>query len=322
MSASTAISLEGLTKYYGEVPGIVDLTLEVERGEVFGFLGPNGAGKSTAILTMLGLLTPTRGDARLLGHDVTERAGLLEAKRDIGYIPGDVTFYDRITGERLLDYFGRLKGDERRDELLDRFPIPESRKIAEYSSGNRQKLAIVQAFMHDPELVIMDEPTRGLDPLLQNEFYELIDAEQAAGVTVFFSSHILSEVRRVCDRVAIIRDAELVTLEEIDSLLAKSGKVVTATFAESPDPSVFDIAGVPQATVDTDGRYTLIVTDNYNGLVERLAAFTIRDLEIRQTSLEDVFIHFYGPGEAFTPDEQPSTTPDPDEHPPDGDGDV
>ena len=304
MSASTAIALDGLTKYYGDVRGMEDLTFEVAAGEVFGFLGPNGAGKSTAILTMLGLLSPTDGEARLLGRDVTDREALLDAKREVGYIPGDVTFYDRITGERLLDYFGRLKGDQRREELLERFPIPEQRPIGDYSSGNRQKLAIVQAFMHDPALVIMDEPTSGLDPLLQQEFYALVEEERARGVTAFLSSHILSEVRRICDRVAVIRDGRLVTVEDVGVLLAKSGKVVAARLAESPDASAFDIEGVAQATVADDGRYTLIVTGNYDGLIDRLGDYTVEDLEIRETSLEDVFIHFYGAEEGFEPEER------------------
>jgi ABC-2 type transport system ATP-binding protein len=292
VSGAPVIELEGLTKYYGDVKGIEDLSFSVEEGEVFGFLGPNGAGKSTTIRLLLGLITPTAGSGRLLGRDVRDRRGLQQAMAHIGHIPDDVEFYDEMTGRRVLDYFAGFRGDARREELLERFPIPEDRAVKEYSSGNRQKLAIVQAFMHDPDLLVMDEPTTGLDPLLQNEFYELLAEEQRRGVSVFFSSHILSEVRRTCDRVAIIRDGQLVTLENIQALLEKSGKVVTAQFVESPDPGVFEFDGVSQVSVD-DGSYTIILTGNYDGLVERLADYSIRELSIRETSLEDVFMHFY-----------------------------
>ena len=301
MSGTSVIELEGLTKYYGDVKGIEDLSFTVDAGETFGFLGPNGAGKSTTIRLLLGLIRPTGGAARLLGRDVTDREALIEAKARIGHIPDDVQFYETMTGERHLDYYAGFRGDDRREELLERFPIPENRAVRDYSSGNRQKLAIVQAFMHDPDLLIMDEPTTGLDPLLQNEFYELLAEEQRRGVTVFFSSHILSEVRRTCDRVAIIRDGGLVTLEDIHTLLEKSGKVVTARLEESPDPSVFEFEGVSQVTVE-DGAYTVILTGNYDALIDRLADFSVRDLSIRETSLEDVFMHFYG-GEEFERDE-------------------
>ncbi|MDX1745635.1 MAG: ABC transporter ATP-binding protein, partial [Halobacteriales archaeon] len=156
------IEVEGLTKYYGDVRGAEDVSFTVDAGEVFGFLGPNGAGKSTTIRMLLGFINPTAGGARLLDHDVTDRDALLEAKEHIGYVSGESAFYEHVTGERLLDYFGRIKGQDRREELLERFPIPEGRPVKEYSRGNRQKLAIVQAFMNRPDLLIMDEPTSGL----------------------------------------------------------------------------------------------------------------------------------------------------------------
>jgi len=297
VSGSPVVETEGLTKYYGDVRGVEDLSLSVDPGEIFGFLGPNGAGKSTTIRILLGLISPTGGEARLLDQDVTDRAALREVKRSLGYIPDDVSFYERTTGARILDYFGSLRGEGRREELLDRFPVPEERAVKEYSSGNRQKLAIVLAFMHDPDLLVMDEPTSGLDPLLQQEFYELLEEERDRDKTIFFSSHILSEVRRMCDRVAVIRDGKLVTVENIETLLQKSGKVVTASLEESPDVSTFEFPGVSRASVE-DGTYTLILTGNYDGLIDRLDEYTVRDLSIRETSLEDVFMHFYG-GEAF-----------------------
>ena len=294
MSGSPVIEMDGLTKFYGDVKGIEDLSFTVEEGEIFGFLGPNGAGKSTTIRLLLGLLNPTEGGARLLGKDVTDRTALKAVKSNLGYIPDDGSFYQGISGAQLLDYFASLKGDGRRDELLARFPIPENRAVKEYSRGNKQKLAIVQAFMHDPDLLIMDEPTSGLDPLLQNEFYELLAEEQSKDVTCLFSSHILSEVRRVCDRVAIIRDGGLVTLENIDALLAKSGKVVDVTLEESPPIDDLRFPGIAEATRHDDGSYTLILTTNYDELIDTLAAYSITDLSVRETALEDVFMHFYG----------------------------
>lgn len=291
--SESPIEFTGLTKFYGDIKGIDDLTFEVAEGEIFGFLGPNGAGKSTAIRSLLGLLHPTAGGASILGHDVTDRSELLAVKESIGYIPDERAFYRSISGGELLDYLGELKGADRRGELLDRFPIPEARPIKEYSSGNKQKLAIVQAFMHNPAVAVMDEPTAGLDPLVQNEFYELLAEEQAGGTTCFFSSHILSEVRRVCDRVGIIRDGELVALEEIDTLLAKSGKVVEVRLGESPPVDALEFPGVAESTRHDDGYYTLLVSENFDGLVATLREYSIIDISIREASLEDVFMHFY-----------------------------
>lgn len=293
-TVENAIAVENLTKYYGDVRGVEDLSFAVESGEIFGFLGPNGAGKSTAIRILLGLLKPTHGTARMLGSDVTDRDAAIAARANVGYIPGDVGFYREATGERLLDYFGSLSGDERREELLDRFPIPRNRKVKAYSRGNKQKLALVQAFMHDPDLVVMDEPTAGLDPLAQNAVYEFLEAEQRRGVTVFFSTHILSEVRKLCDRVCIIRNGRLVALEHIDTLVEKSGKVIRLDLAESPAPNDLTFEGVASVSRDADDYYRLVVTgDDFEGMVDILDQYTINDMEIRETSLEDVFIEFY-----------------------------
>ncbi|WP_433627013.1 ABC transporter ATP-binding protein [Halomicrococcus sp. NG-SE-24] len=293
-TVENAIAVEDLTKYYGDVRGVEDLTFAVETGEIFGFLGPNGAGKSTAIRALLGLLKPTRGTAKILGSDVTDRDAAMAARQNVGYVPGDAGFYGDTTGERLLDYFGSLSGDERREELLERFPIPRDRKVKAYSRGNKQKLALVQAFMHDPDLVVMDEPTAGLDPLAQNAVYEFLEAERRRGVTVFFSTHILSEVRKLCDRVCIIRDGRLVALEQIDALLEKSGKVVRLDLVESPAPDDLRFAGVASASRDEDGYYRLVVTGHdFDGLVDVMDRYTIEDVVIRETSLEDVFIEFY-----------------------------
>ncbi|WP_231184678.1 ABC transporter ATP-binding protein [Haladaptatus sp. DYF46] len=288
----SALETVGLTKYYGETRGIEDLTLAVESGEVFGYLGPNGAGKTTTIRTLLGFITPTDGEATVLGYDVRDEGALIEAKRHIGYLPSDPGFDTEITGRKLLDYHAELKGDVRSDELLERFDPPIDRDIGEYSRGNVQKLAIVQAFMHDPDLVIMDEPTSGLDPLMQERFYEFVREERDRGTTIFFSSHILSEVRKVCDRVGIIRDGQLVTLEAVETLLDRSGKHVRVVVAEAVERTDFEFEGVHDLTVD--GTISFTFTGDYDVLLDHLQRYTVQDLEIDEAPLEDVFMRFYG----------------------------
>jgi ABC-2 type transport system ATP-binding protein len=207
-----AIEVSGLTKDYGDVRGVDGLTFAVEAGEVFGFLGPNGAGKTTTVRTLLGFQAPTAGTATVLGADVREEAALVEAKRRIGYLPAAPAFDGTATGREVLDLHASIKGDSRRAELLALFDPPLDRPIREYSTGNVQKLGLVQAFMHDPDLVLLDEPTAGLDPLMQRRFEEFVRAERDAGTTVFFSSHVLGEVRRVCDRVGVLRAGRLVAV--------------------------------------------------------------------------------------------------------------
>ncbi|RDZ65852.1 ABC transporter [Haloferax sp. Atlit-12N] len=288
-----AIDIDGLTKFYGDVRGVEELSLSVSEGELFGFLGPNGAGKSTTIRLLLGLLKPTDGTASVLGVPVDDRAAFLDVLARVGHIPGDPRFYDDVTGRKTLDYFAGLSGDDRRDELLDRFPVPLDRPVRAYSRGNRQKLAIVQAFMHDPRVVVMDEPTSGLDPLVQQEFYEFLREERDRGVTVFFSTHILGEVREVCDRVAIIRDGRLVVVEDIDDLLARSGKVVTVQSPDAIDLADFDFPETIDARIEPDGSLRLVTSGNYDALVDALEGYRIDDLEVRETAIEDVFMHFY-----------------------------
>ncbi|WP_411965255.1 ABC transporter ATP-binding protein [Haloferax sp. YSMS24] len=288
-----AIDIEGLTKYYGDVRGIEDLDLTVPEGELFGFLGPNGAGKSTTIRLLLGFLKPTDGTASILGAPIDDREEFLDVRHQIGHIPGDPQFYDDVTGRKTLDYLASLGGDERRDELLERFPVPLDRPVRGYSRGNRQKLAIVQAFMHDPRVVVMDEPTSGLDPLVQQEFYDFLHEERDRGVTVFFSTHILGEVRQVCDQVAIIRNGRLVAVEAIDDLLERSGKVVTVQSPDPIDPADFDFDETIDARFEPDGSLRLVISGNYDGLVDALEGYRIDDLEVRETAIEDVFMHFY-----------------------------
>jgi ABC-2 type transport system ATP-binding protein len=329
-----AIEVNGLTKDYGNVRAIESLSFAVEDGEVFGFLGPNGAGKSTTIRTLMGFQSPTEGGATVLGHDITDQSAMIEAKRQVGYIPAEMGFDEGVTGERFLRYQASLKGDQRSEELLELFDPPMDREIGEYSTGNKRKLAVVLAFMHDPDLVIMDEPTSGLDPLMQERFYEFIRDEQAKGTTFFFSSHILSEVQKICDRVGVIRNGHLVELEDVETLLERGGKRVSVHVAESVEAGAFAIEGAHDVSVTGDeqpvqptaadgsgddpptesedassgGRdgtsVSFTYTGDYNTLLEHLTGYDVLDLDIEDAPLEDVFMRFYG---EVDPDHEPST---------------
>ncbi|AGB39396.1 ABC transporter ATP-binding protein [Natronococcus occultus] len=300
----TAIELEGLTKEYDEVVANDALTFTVETGEIFGFLGPNGAGKTTTIRLLLGFISPTAGTAQVLGRDVTDESALLEAKRRIGYLSDEPGFDEGMTGNAILNLHASIKGDSRREELLELFDPPLDRRVREYSQGNARKLGIVTAFMHDPELVILDEPTNGLDPLMRQRFADFLRAERQQGVTVFFSSHNLSEVRRLCDRVGIIREGELVTIEPVDALLRRSGKVIRIRSADPIPIDILERAGVhdletsvSNADADPSTAFTECVftfTGDINAVLEGLSDHELIDLAVEEAPLEDVFMRFYG----------------------------
>ncbi len=293
MNGMAKIDLDGLTKDYGGVIANDQLSFRVESGEIFGYLGPNGAGKSTTIRMLLGLLKPTGGTARVLGADIRDEKSLIEAKKRIGYLPAHLGFDDGVTGERVLEYHAGMKGDSRLHELLEIFTPPIERPVREYSTGNRRMLGLIQAFMHDPELVIMDEPTSGLDPLKQEEFNEFIRAERDRGTTIFFSSHVLSEVRRVCDRVGIIRQGRLVELEAVETLLTRSGKRVRIHAADEVIPQLSALDGVVDEST-FPGGVQFIYTGEINRLLRELARYDVHDIDIKEPPLEDVFIHYYG----------------------------
>ena len=291
------IEIRDLTKEYGSVRAVDSLSFAVESGEVFGFLGPNGAGKTTTIKTLLGLLKPTEGTAEVLGADIRDEDALVGTKRRIGYLPAELGFNEEVTGERVLDYHESVKGGRRRADLLEVFTPPIERPIREYSSGNRRMLGLVQAFMHDPDLVIMDEPTSGLDPLKQAEFNEFIRDERERGTTIFFSSHVLSEVRRICDRVGILRNGQLVGLEDIETLLDQGGKRVQVRTDSDAAEEVIELDGVIEATgIGKELQFTYV--GDYNELFRVLAGQQVLDVEISEPPLEDVFMHYYGPNDA------------------------
>ena len=286
------IELENLTKDYGDIRANDAVSFNVDEGEVFGYLGPNGAGKTTTIRLLLGLIKPTSGKGSVLGADITDRRALTAVKHKIGYLPDSLGFDDGLTGRETLDYFAGMRADKRRDDLLELFTPPLDQAVETYSAGNRRMLGIIQAFMHDPELVIMDEPTAGLDPLKQDRLHEFIDAEKEAGKTIFFSSHILSEAQRVCDRVGIIRDGAIVALEDIEQLLTQSGKEVWVHFDETVDESAF-LSGDMIDVTTTEHTVQFTYTGQSKELLERLVQFDITDLHIGDPQLDTIFKHYY-----------------------------
>ncbi len=292
--STAAISTRALTKHYGTVDALTDLSLEVRQGEIFGFLGPNGAGKSTMIRTLLGYLHPTSGSASVLGMDVVTES--VEIRRLTGYLPGGIALYDSLSGEEVLDYLVDLQGREphRRAELCERLELPASvlkRRVRDYSRGMRQKIGVVQALQHDPELAILDEPTEGLDPLMQHAFYRILDDLRREGRTVFFSSHVLSEVERLCDRVAIIRAGRLMALHSVSDLLARRRRRVTIRWrGEAPDLSA--LPGLEDVQVDGN-RVIGMLSGEVAGFVRAIASPNLEDLTIEPASLEEAFLEYY-----------------------------
>jgi ABC-2 type transport system ATP-binding protein len=296
---AAAIETSGLTKFYGKTPGIVDLDLLVHTGEVFGFLGPNGAGKSTTIRTLLRFLHPTRGSARVLGTDDS-----LEIRRRTGYLPADLGVYPAMTGRQLVRFLGALRGfDKWRnvEALAARFALDLDRRVGSYSTGNRRKVGIVQAFMHEPELLVLDEPTTGLDPLMQQEFFALIDEVRADGRTVFLSSHVLPEVERLADRVGIVRRSRLVMVEEIEALRSKALRRLEIAFAQPVDAATFaSLPGVREA-VGTGHGLVLAVEGSLDTVMREAARHGVVNLTSHEADLEEVFMGYYKDDDAAGP---------------------
>ncbi len=295
VSGATAITTSGLSKDYGGGNGLFDLDLSIERGEVFGFLGPNGAGKSTTMRLLLDQIRPTGGSASVLGLD--SRRDSLAIRRRIGFLPGDFELYPKLTGAAVLDYLADLRGgvdDAVRDGLADRFAAQLDRPIDELSTGNRQKIGLIQAFMHEPELLILDEPIAGLDPLVQESFHALLGEVAAAGRTVFLSSHTLSEVERVADRVAILRGGRLMVVDSLDNLRAVAVQRLEVGFAgEPPAPErLLELDGVRSASVE--GSHMLISFEgSADAIVKALAACEVRSIRSHDDDLEEIFLNYY-----------------------------
>jgi len=295
----SVIETTGLTKYYGKSRGVLDLNLSIREGEVFGYLGPNGAGKTTTIRTLLDLIRPTRGGATIFGLDTRQRSR--EIRRRVGYLPGELALYDKMTGAEVLRYMANLRGGvewKRVQGLAGRLSCDLARPIRILSHGNKQKIGLIQAFMRQPDLLILDEPTTGLDPLVQQEFYRLIAEAKASGQTVFLSSHILPEVERVCDRVGIIREGRLIAVEDVAALKARALRRLEIHFAAPvPQEAFARLEGVRDVTVD-DGILRCTVVGTVDAVIKAAVQYTVVNVISHEPSLEEIFLAYYSGGES------------------------
>jgi ABC-2 type transport system ATP-binding protein len=292
------IETDRLTKRYGEARGIEDVTVSIEKAEVFGFLGPNGAGKTTAIRTLLDLLHPTSGSARIFGFDSHSESVAIHAR--LGNLPGDFGYGRQSTGREALRLLARLRGIAglgRAEALAERFRADLDRPLGELSRGNRQKVGLILATFHSPELLILDEPTSGLDPLMQEEFLALVGEERERGCTVLISSHELDEVERICNRVGIVKEGRLIAVERMDELLGKARRTAAL---ELPDPAALvaelrTLAGVSDLQA-TDGKVSFRVAGDLDPVLKVIAAHHVLDMELAHPTLEEVFLTYYGEG--------------------------
>jgi len=288
----SVIETKNLTKYYGKSRGIVDVSFSVEEGEVFGFIGPNGAGKSTTIRLLLSLIYPTSGSALIFGKDCIRHGA--DLRQDIGYLPSEVFYYEGMKVLDLLKYsasFYKRDCTQRLHELADLMELDLKRRIDDLSYGNKKKVGIVQGLLHQPRLIILDEPTSGLDPLMQQKFFNLIRAENQRGATVFFSSHILGEVQRLCNRVAIIKEGRIIDLQDIQTLQKNNYKKVRVK-GGSLDEKAFTFDGV-SGMEKSNGGITFFYKGDINAVTRQLGASQISDLTIEDLTLEEIFMHYY-----------------------------
>jgi len=286
------IEVNNLTKYYGKSRGIIDVSFKQEEGEIFGFIGPNGAGKSTTIRLLLSLIHPTSGSAKVFGKDVTVHGP--EIRREIGYLPSDVFYYEGMKVIDLLKYSASFYGKDcskRIEELSGVMELELNRRISDLSYGNKKKVGIVQGLLHSPKLLFLDEPTAGLDPLMQRKFFELIRKENARGVTIFFSSHILGEVQRLCNRVGIIREGKIVEISDIRTLQKNNYKKVNVT-AEGLKPADFKLAGITNVQAD-NGSMHFFFKGDINTILKKLNGLKVVDVTIEEPTLEEIFMHYY-----------------------------
>jgi len=287
------VEVSHLKKYYGAARGIEDVSFSVEEGEFFGFIGPNGAGKSTTIRTLLALIRPTAGSATIFGKDSVKFAP--EIARDVGYLPSEVFYYDGMRVKELLEYsasFYKKDCSERITKLSAALDLDLKKKIDDLSFGNRKKVGIVQALLHQPKLIILDEPSAGLDPLMQQRFFELLREENQKGATVLFSSHVLSEVQKLCNRVAIIKEGRIIQLEAVGALRENGYKKVALEAKAAVDAALFKMDGVASLMVHENAA-SFIFRGNVNQLMKTLAALELANVTIQEPDLEEIFLHYY-----------------------------
>ncbi|MDZ7633571.1 MAG: ABC transporter ATP-binding protein [Bacteroidales bacterium] len=289
------IDITGLTKTYGRDRGIEDVNLQVEEGEIFGFIGPNGAGKSTTIRVLLNLLFPTAGKAQIMGMDVVRDSKKI--KYHTGYVPSDANAYTHMETDEFLRYCGRFfraDGNERRiNELTELFEVDRERKISDLSMGNRKKVSIIQSLLHEPQLLIVDEPTMGLDPLMQARFFELLRSENRKGMTVFYSSHTLSDVQMLCRRVAIIREGKIIKVEEIEALRKRQLKKIFIEFNDQNDNTLMQLPGIEDTPLISGRTVKFLYSGEISRLLSALSTRNITDITIEEPSLEEIFMHYY-----------------------------
>jgi ABC-2 type transport system ATP-binding protein len=287
------IEIKNLTKYYGKARGIIDVSFNVEEGEIFGFIGPNGAGKSTTIRTLLSLIRPTGGSATIFGKDCIKDGP--EIKKEIGYLPSEVFYYDKMKVIDLLKYsasFYKKDCSKRIKELAEIMDIDLNKRIDDLSFGNKKKVGIVQGLLHEPKLIILDEPTSGLDPLMQQKFFDLLKEEHKKGATILFSSHILSEVQKLCNRVAIIKEGKVIKLEKISTLKDNNHKKFKIEMKANISKDYFNIKGVTNVEVK-DNVISFLFGGNVNQITKKIAETEIANLWIEEPSLEEIFMHYY-----------------------------
>ena len=290
-----AIVLNELTKHYGKHRGINNLSFSVNQGEFFGFIGPNGAGKSTTIRTLMGLIRPTGGSASIFDLDCHSKASVIA--RDVGYLPSENSYYENMKVRELLQYTADLYGMDcktKMKELADRLNLDLSRKIADLSLGNKKKVGIVSAIMTSPKLIIMDEPTSGLDPLIQQAFYDILKEENSRGATVFFSSHVLSEVQKLCDRVAILKEGQLIGIQSIKELRESGYKKVTLSAKEAIPRDFFHLSGIANYAETADKTsVSFVYNGNITAIIDKLHLLHLDDVLLEEPSLEEIFMHYY-----------------------------
>lgn len=288
------VEIKNLTKYYGKSRGIIDVNLKIESGEIFGFIGPNGAGKTTTIRTLLDFIHPTGGSAKIFGMDC--RTQSTKIKNTLGYLPAEVNYYQDLRVRDLLDYAARLYHKDCREkveELVEILELEKNAKISSLSSGNKKKITIIQAMMHKPKLLIMDEPTSGLDPLVKSEFFKILKEENKKGVTIFFSSHVLGDVQKICNRVAIIKEGRIVDIEKIDKFKKGKYKRIRITLADKvTEDNQINIAGMKDIKVKGN-LMEFIYFGDIGRITQELANRKVNDLWIGEPTLEEIFMHYY-----------------------------
>ena len=289
------IDITGLSKTYGKARGIENINLSINEGEIFGFIGPNGAGKSTTIRILMNMIFPTGGSARIMGMDVIRDTKKIKSM--VGYIPSDANAYSSMSVHEFLSYcihFHAVQNSEKRiAELAAMFELDLTRKISDLSLGNRKKVSIVQSILHSPRLLILDEPTTGLDPLMQSVFFDLLRSENKKGMTIFFSSHILSEVQILCKRVAIIKEGKIIKMEDIENLRKKQLKKVSIEFEDQVNAMSFNIPGIENVISGSGNILSFMYSGNINELTGFLSVKKINNLMIEEPSLDEIFLHYY-----------------------------